>query len=113
MNESRVAFQVINAQPTVTGKPDLTVNFRVVRIAGEREIQVATLSPQQYDEATMPREFNLRLGHPIFVAVSAPLTTLARGDYRLEDLGHGSGRRHLRDDRGGLQRDWHAALVAR
>ena len=81
-----VAFQVINAQPTANGKPDLTVNFRVVRIAGERETQVATLSPQRYDETTMPREFNLRLGHPIFVAVSAPLTTLARGDYRLKIL---------------------------
>jgi hypothetical protein len=81
-----VAFQVINAQPSATGKPDLTVNFRVVRLAGDRETQVATLSPQRYDEATMPREFDLRLGHPIFAAVAAPLATLARGDYRLKIL---------------------------
>jgi len=81
-----VAFQVINAQPSATGKPDITVAFRVVRMAGDRETQVATLSPQRYDETTMPREFDLRLGHPIFAAVAAPLATLARGEYRLKIL---------------------------
>lgn len=81
-----VAFQVINVQPSATGKPDITVNFRVVRLAGGRETQVATLNPQRYDESTMPREFDLRLGHPIFVAVAAPLASLARGEYRLRIL---------------------------
>ncbi len=79
-----VAFQVINARSSETGKPDLAVNFRIVRAEGDRETPVASLSPQSYTDATMPADFDLRLGHPIFVAVAAPLATLLRGDYRLK-----------------------------
>ncbi len=32
----------------------------------------------------MPAPFDLRLGHPVFVALIAPLATLGRGSYRLE-----------------------------
>jgi hypothetical protein len=79
-----VAFQVINAQPSALGKPDVTVTFQVVKLEGDRELPVASLNPQNYTEASMPAEFDLRLGHPLFVAVGAPLATLARGTYRLK-----------------------------
>ena len=79
-----VAFQVINARPSDTGKPDVGVAFRVVRVEGEREAQIASLNPQSYTEASMPADFDLRLGHPLFVAVSAPLATVPRGSYRLK-----------------------------
>ena len=46
-----VAFQVINAQSTDTGKPDVAVDFRIVRVDGEREVPVASLNPQTYTEA--------------------------------------------------------------
>jgi hypothetical protein len=78
-----VALQVINAQSNDAGMPDLTVNFRIVRVNGERESPVASLTPQSYNATTLPPEFNMRLGHPLFAAVTAPLATIARGDYRL------------------------------
>ena len=79
-----LALQVINAQSTDAGMPDITVNFRIVKVAGERESAVASLKPQSYNAATLPPNFNLRLGHPLFAAVTAPLATLTRGEYRLK-----------------------------
>jgi hypothetical protein len=63
--------------------PDIVVNFRIVRLNGELESPVASLRPQSYGAATLPPDFNAKLGHPIFAAVSAPLATLSRGEYRL------------------------------
>ena len=82
-NSLSLAFQVINAQSNDAGMPDLTVNFRIVKLNGERESAVASLTPQNYNATTLPPAFNLRLGHPLFAAVTAPLATLTRGDYRL------------------------------
>lgn len=79
-----VAFQVINARPSDTGKPDVGVSFRIVRAEAERELPVASLNPQSYAEASMPADFDLRLGHPLFVAVGAPLASVPRGSYRLK-----------------------------
>lgn len=79
-----VAFQVINAKASDTGKPDLEVGFRVVRLAGGREEPVASLTPQIYNDATMPAAFDLRAGHAVLAAVSASLATLDRGSYRLK-----------------------------
>ena len=79
-----VAFQVINAQPSAGGKPDVAVDFQIARVEGEREVPVASLKPQSYTESSMPAAFDLRLGHPLFVAVGAPLNTVPRGNYRLK-----------------------------
>jgi hypothetical protein len=81
-----VAFQVINAVASDTGKPDVVAAFRVVRVDGDREVPVASLNPQTYTEASMPSDFDLRLGHPLFVAVAAPMATVPRGEYRLKIL---------------------------
>lgn len=80
----RVAFQVINPQPSELGKPDVVVAFRIVRVVGDREQPVASLTPQLYTAATLPEDFDLRLGHPVFAAMAAPLASLTRGDYRLK-----------------------------
>ena len=79
-----IAFQVINAQPSNTGKPDVAVNFRIVKVEGERELPVASLNPQTYSSTSMPADFDLRLGHPLLVAMGAPLATVPRGNYRLK-----------------------------
>lgn len=81
-----VAFQVINAEANETGMPDVGVAFRIVRVTGDRESPVASLNPQTYNATTLPADFNVRMGHPLFAAVSAPLATLTRGDYRLKIL---------------------------
>lgn len=79
-----VAFQVINPRATETGKPDLGISFRIVRLNGDKEQPVAALTPQEYTAETLPDNFDLRLGHPIFAAMSVPLETLNRGAYRLK-----------------------------
>lgn len=78
-----LAFQVINARAPDTGKPDVTVDFRITRQAANREEQVATLTPLRYDATTVPPDFDVRLGHPLIAAMSVPLATLSRGAYRL------------------------------
>ena len=78
-----LAFQVINARAPDTGKPDVTVDFRITRLARNREEQVATLTPLRYDTTTLPSDFDVRLGHPLIAAMSVPLATLSRGAYRL------------------------------
>lgn len=79
-------FQVINAQTSSNGKPNVDVVFQIVRVNGAQEQAAATLTPQNYSEANLPAEFDARIGHPLFASVSAPLSTLRRGDYRLKVL---------------------------
>ena len=76
--------QVINPKPTPLGKPDVVVSFRVLRRAGSGEELVGTLAPQTYNEATLPPDFDISQGHPIFVAVGVPLRSFKRGEYRVE-----------------------------
>jgi hypothetical protein len=84
-NDERLtlAFQVINAGANASGKPDITIGFRLARLTSSGEQTVGTLNPQYYNEATLPPDFDLTKGHPLFVATAVPLKTLARGDYRL------------------------------
>ena len=79
-----MVFQIINPRPSAAGKPDVEAAVRIVRLVGEREEPVASLTPQSYTAATLPAEFDLRLGHPLLAAVSAPLDSLRRGTYRLK-----------------------------
>ena len=78
-----VAFQIFNASPSAEGKPDVRVEMRLVRLVGAREEPVAALSPLAYNATTLPPDFDLRLGHPVIAAMSAPLATVPRGSYRL------------------------------
>jgi hypothetical protein len=79
-----LVVQVINAQGSATGKPDVAVGFRVLRTNGGSEELVGTLAPQTYNDSTLPADFDVAKGHPIFAAVAVPLQTFRRGEYRLE-----------------------------
>jgi hypothetical protein len=89
-----VAFQIINPTSSTSGKPDVRISPRITRLNGTREETVATLSPLVFDAATLPPDFDVRLGHPLIAAFAAPLATIPRGDYRLlvnaEDRGGSS-----------------------
>jgi hypothetical protein len=84
--DERLAFvvQIINARGTPAGKPDVAVGFRVLRKNGIAEDVVGTLAPQLFNETTLPADFDIAKGHPIFAAVAVPLQTFKRGEYRLE-----------------------------
>ncbi|MEW6321104.1 MAG: hypothetical protein AB1635_08445 [Acidobacteriota bacterium] len=78
------AVQVINPRANAIGKPDVTLAFRLFRRTAEGEQPAATLTPQEHNEATLPVDFDLAKGHPLFAATSFPLRSLTRGEYRLE-----------------------------
>ncbi len=84
-NDQRLAvvFQVFNARANDLGKPDIAVGFQLLRITDGGERSVGMLNPQYYNGTTLPADFDLTKGHPIFVAMAAPLKTLPRGEYRL------------------------------
>jgi len=77
------AFQIVNPAPDATGKPDVIVNLRVARLNGTREEPVASLSPLIYNAASLPADFDVRLGHPLIAALAVPLATIPRGTHRL------------------------------
>jgi tetratricopeptide (TPR) repeat protein len=78
-----VVFQAVNAQPNDAGKPDVSIGFQLFRRMPDGERSIGLLNPQHYNAATLPADFDLRKGHPVFAAMAAPLKSLARGDYRL------------------------------
>jgi tetratricopeptide (TPR) repeat protein len=79
-----LVVQVINARGSAAGKPDVVVGFRVLRRSGASEDLVGTLVPQVYDDTTLPADFDIAKGHPIFAAVAVPPRSFKRGEYRLE-----------------------------
>jgi hypothetical protein len=81
-----VVFQVINPQASSSGKPDVEIMARVVRVTGTRAEPVAAVKPLAYSEANLPESFDLRRGHPLLAAMGVSLGTLMRGTYRLEIL---------------------------
>jgi hypothetical protein len=84
-NDQRLAivFQVMNARANNAGKPDVAIAFQLFRVTPAGEQSVGMLNPQAYNATTLPADFDLNRGHPLFVAMAAPLMTLPRGEYRL------------------------------
>jgi hypothetical protein len=85
-NDERLAivFQVMNARASEAGKPDVAIGFQLFRMTTAGEQSVGMLNPQFYNATTLPPDFDLNQGHPLFVAMAAPLSTLPRGEYRLQ-----------------------------
>ncbi|MGE0361924.1 MAG: tetratricopeptide repeat protein [Vicinamibacterales bacterium] len=79
-----VVFQVVDPAGDAAGKPDVEVGFKISRIASGREEPVGTLPAQRYHAATLPADFDVAKGHPVFPAVQASLARFVRGQYRLE-----------------------------
>lgn len=79
-----VMYQVINPSGSATGKPDVEVSFRLLRVYADRVEPFGRLETQRHDAASVPDDFDVSLGHPLFGAVRAPLAGFPRGRYRLE-----------------------------
>ncbi len=107
-----VVFQVINARPADSGKPNVDIAFEVVRVVNSQEQAVAALTPQNYSEKNLPAEFDLRAGHPLFATVSAPLATLKRGIVSPQDSRQRSHRRSHRHGRCRFHRHGHRGVAA-
>ncbi len=90
-----LVYQVLNPSASAAGKPDVEVSFDVFRMVGGRAEVFGRLEPQRHGPATLPTNFDVALGHPLFGAVRAPLAGFPRGRYRLDvtAVDHLAGRR--------------------
>ncbi len=78
-----LVVQVINPRAAPNGKPDVAVGFRISRATATGQEYVGVLAPQIYNETTLPVDFDVLKGHPIFAAVEIPMSTFKRGNYRV------------------------------
>lgn len=79
-------FFIYNEGVSASGKPDLDVEYNFFR--GAEEKPFTRLATQSFNATTLPGQFDLNVGHQVFVGQGIPLKsaqmTFAPGDYRLE-----------------------------
>jgi len=79
-------FFIYNEGVAASGKPDLDVEYNFFRAAEEKPF--TRLATQSFNATTLPGQFDLNVGHQVFVGQGIPLKsaqmTFAPGDYRLE-----------------------------
>ena len=79
-------FFIYNEGVAASGKPDLDVEYLFFR--GTEEKPFTRLATQSFNATTLPGQFDLKVGHQVFVGQGIPLKsaqmTFAPGDYRLE-----------------------------
>ncbi len=79
-----VVVQVINPAAGGAGKPEVDVAFRISRDVAGRPQLVGSLPVQHYNAGTLPVDFDVASGHPLFAALQMPLATFTRGRYTIE-----------------------------
>ena len=79
-------FFIYNEGVAASGKPDLDVEYNFFRAAEDKPF--TRLATQSFNATTLPGQFDLNVGHQVFVGQGIPLKsaqmTFAPGDYRLE-----------------------------
>jgi hypothetical protein len=75
-------FFIHNEGIAASGKPDLDVDYNFFRAAEEKPF--SKLATTSFNATTLPGEFNINVGHQVFVGQGIPLTSFAPGDYKLE-----------------------------
>jgi hypothetical protein len=85
-DELLFVFFIYNEGIAASGKPDLEVEYNFFRAAEEKPF--TKLANQAFNATTLPGQFDLNVGHQVFVGQGIPLKsaqmTFAPGDYRLE-----------------------------
>jgi hypothetical protein len=80
-----VLFFVYNAGMDKSGKPDVLAEFQFFRLQPDGTGDAVGLPiAQRFDSTVLPREFDLRAGHPLVPMQSVPLASIPPGQYRLE-----------------------------
>ena len=75
-------FFIYNEAAGTGGKPDVDVNYFFSRAAESKPFSKAATS--SFNEATLPKEFNVNAGHQLVVGQGIPLESFAAGEYKLE-----------------------------
>jgi hypothetical protein len=80
-----VLFFVYNTGMDKSGKPDVSAEFQFFRLLPDGTgAAVGQPVTQRFDSTVLPREFDLRAGHPLVPMQSLPLASIPPGQYRLE-----------------------------
>jgi hypothetical protein len=75
-------FFIYNEGVAASGKPDLDVDYNFFRAAEDKPF--SKLATTSFNATTLPGEFNINVGHQVFVGQGIPLTSFTPGDYKLE-----------------------------
>jgi hypothetical protein len=81
--ELMFVFFIYNEGVAASGKPDLDVEYLFYRAAEDKAF--TKLATQSFNATTLPGQFDLNLGHQVFVGQGIPVKEAFKpGDYRLE-----------------------------
>jgi hypothetical protein len=81
--ELMFVFFIYNEGVAASGKPDLDVEYHFFRATEEKPF--TRLATQSFNATTLPGQFDLTLGHQVFVGQGIPVKDAFKpGDYRLE-----------------------------
>jgi hypothetical protein len=81
--ELMFVFFIYNEAIAASGKPDLDVEYFFYRASEEKPF--TKLATQSFNATTLPGQFDLNLGHQVFVGQGIPVKDAFKpGDYRLE-----------------------------
>ena len=81
--ELMFVFFIYNEAIAASGKPDLDVEYFFYR--GSEEKPFTKLATQSFNATTLPGQFDLNLGHQVFVGQGIPVKDAFKpGEYRLE-----------------------------
>jgi hypothetical protein len=79
-------FFIYNEGVAASGKPDVDVDYQFYRANEEKPF--TRLATQSFNASTLPGQFDLNVGHQVFVGQGIPLKsaqmTFQPGEYRLE-----------------------------
>jgi hypothetical protein len=81
--ELMFVFFIYNEGIAASGKPDLDVEYLFYRASEDKAF--TKLATQSFNATTLPGQFDLNLGHQVFVGQGIPVKDAFKpGDYRLE-----------------------------
>jgi len=83
-DELKFGFFIYNMQVDINGKPDVTVEYNFHRQGEAGEEFFNATSPQEFNEDTLPPQWNLAEGHQLLVGQDVPLSVFPVGSYRME-----------------------------
>jgi hypothetical protein len=84
-DELSIFFLIYNAKTDAMNKPDVTVEYNFYqKPAGAAEKFFNKTAAQSLNASSLPKEFDMSLGHQLSTGQGVQLTSFPAGDYRLE-----------------------------
>jgi hypothetical protein len=83
-DEPAVVFQIYNAGLGAGRRPNVGIEYLLMKQAGELYLPHARLPSQQLDARTLPASFDPEAGHQLGAVQDLPVSLLPPGEYLLE-----------------------------